>query len=209
VTTTDYRLETSNDSSTAVATGRKPPLSGLPLFMLLLALALVVIIVVAGSSSGQSTAVQPAPASDGSCKGIACPSPTSQQGYPNLVPHELQTELEIARKLKVKPKFIKSLKDLDQEFERMLNTETGKIIWAVLLNGDLVVLPKQVNGVELRHTVLSNGANVLSAGEANIAGVNGIFIGTEINNVSGHYQPDIASLIHGKNAFAKVGINFP
>lgn len=177
--------------------------------LLLLALALVVIIIVAGTSSDQLPIIQPAPASDGSCKGIACASPTAQQDYPNLLPRDLQNELNLAKRLKVKPKFIRSKKDLDQEFEQMLNTETGKIIWAVLLNGDLVVLPKQINGLEIRHTILTNGANVLSAGEANIAGVSGVFIGTEINNLSGHYQPDIASLIHGRNAFAKFGINFP
>jgi hypothetical protein len=80
VTILAHRPETSNAIGNSGEHQNKPPTSKLPLFMLLLALALIVIIMVAGTSSGQSPKVQSAPASDGSCKGIACPTASATAG---------------------------------------------------------------------------------------------------------------------------------
>jgi hypothetical protein len=48
----------------------------------------------------------------------------------------------------------------------------------------------------------------LTAGEANIAGAGGTFVGIKIRNHSGHYLPSAESLQVAKDAFARVGIVF-
>ena len=46
----------------------------------------------------------------------------------------------------------------------------GKVKWAVLTDGTLVVVPKFVGNEEIPHTALTRGADVLAAGEAVIIG---------------------------------------
>jgi hypothetical protein len=67
-----------------------------------------------------------------------------------------------------------------------------------------------VAGAEIFHPVLSGGAPVLAAGEAEVAGSAEIgFFGTEINFQSGHFLPSAESLQIGRAAFAREGILFP
>jgi hypothetical protein len=51
---------------------------------------------------------------------------------------------------------------------------------------------------------------VQAAGEANVAGSkpDGYF-GLDIDNHSGHFQPDMDSLQVGRDAFSEFGIQFP
>ncbi|MFJ7490052.1 hypothetical protein ACIQZB_02160 [Streptomyces sp. NPDC097727] len=88
--------------------------------------------------------------------------------------------------------------------------------WAVLEDGQLMIMPKRVGGNELSHPVLSGGAKVQAAGEAQISGAGGQYFGLEINSHSGHYfvadDPFWAAgggaEIIGREAFASVGVMF-
>ncbi len=75
--------------------------------------------------------------------------------------------------------------------------------------GQLVVIPKFTRKTEIKHPIATNGDPVLAAGEAEISGIAGQFVGIEINNYSGHYRPDIPSIKIGRDAFEQMGITFP
>jgi hypothetical protein len=86
----------------------------------------------------------------------------------------------------------------------------GTVKWAVLEDGTLVVQPKFVDGVEISHSVLSRGAPVRAAGEADIAGsADGGYFGLDINDRSGHFfQSGWDVLQIGKDAFNAAGVHF-
>lgn len=72
-------------------------------------------------------------------------------------------------------------------------------------------MPKFVNGQEISHSVLTRGAWVQAAGEADIAGsaADG-YLGLDINDHSGHFFEDgwnVAGI--GKDAFESAGVLFP
>jgi hypothetical protein len=75
-------------------------------------------------------------------------------------------------------------------------------------SGELLVTPHTVAGVEISHAVLSGGRPVLAAGQAEIAGAGGRFVGMSISPHSGHFKPSAGSLQIGIDAFAKIGIHF-
>ncbi len=111
------------------------------------------------------------------------PAPTPPPGtrlFQNTRANDLTEELNKAQRLGVKP-----IRGTGSEFEQAINE--GTIKWAVTQDGDLLVMPKYVQGQELAHTVLTNGQPVLAAGEAEIAGTEGQYVGIEINNHTGHY----------------------
>ncbi|MEU4732166.1 putative T7SS-secreted protein [Streptomyces sp. NPDC023588] len=119
--------------------------------------------------------------------------------FHNRQPDELADELADAERLGVKP-----IRVGDEGFDDIINSGTVK--WAVTEEGELVFIPKHVQGTELKHPVLTNGAPVRAAGEAEIAGSGGNYFGMEINNQSGHYWPSQESLDIGKEAFERAGI---
>jgi RHS repeat-associated protein len=119
--------------------------------------------------------------------------------FHNRMPDELAGELADAERLGVKP-----MRVGDEGFDDVINSGTVK--WAVTEEGELVFIPKHVQGTELKHPVLTNGAPVRAAGEAEIAGNGGNYFGMEINNQSGHYWPSQESLDIGKEAFERAGI---
>ncbi|MFE2555562.1 putative T7SS-secreted protein [Streptomyces sp. NPDC059352] len=121
--------------------------------------------------------------------------------FENQLPGDLAGELADAERLGVRP-----LKVGDNGFDEAINS--GTIKWAVTMDGELVVIPKNVGTVELKHPVLTNGAPVRAAGEAEIAGGQGSYFGMEINNNSGHYKPSQESLEIGREAFERSGIAF-
>lgn len=114
---------------------------------------------------------------------------------------DLAKDLSPARTLGVSP-----VKVSDPAFAAM--AEQGTVKWAVLQNGDLVAVPKDVMGQEIKHSVLSNGAPVLAAGEATIDLYGNLKYGAEINRYSGHFQPKASSLQIGVDAFKDAGISF-
>ncbi|MGQ4415723.1 RHS repeat domain-containing protein, partial [Streptomyces sp. SAS_269] len=119
--------------------------------------------------------------------------------FRNQLPEELERELADAERLGVKP-----LKVGDAGFDEAINEGTVK--WVVDQNGDLLIMPKHVNGVELKHPVLTHGQPVQAAGEAEIAGSDGSYFSMEINNNSGHYRLSLESLQTGRDAFERAGI---
>ncbi|MER6612810.1 putative T7SS-secreted protein [Streptomyces xantholiticus] len=119
--------------------------------------------------------------------------------FHNRMPGELAGELADAERLGVKP-----MRVGDEGFDDVINSGTVK--WAVTEEGELVFIPKHVQGTELKHPVLTNGAPVRAAGEAEIAGSGGNYFGMDINNQSGHYWPSQESLDIGKEAFDRAGI---
>ncbi|MET8753940.1 putative T7SS-secreted protein [Streptomyces sp. NPDC004667] len=119
--------------------------------------------------------------------------------FHNRMPEELTRELADAERLGVKP-----IRVGEEGFDDMINSGTVK--WAVTEEGELVFMPKHVQGTELKHPVLTNGAPVLAAGEAEIAGSSGNYFGMQINRQSGHYWPSQESLDTGKEAFERAGI---
>ena len=119
----------------------------------------------------------------------------------NQLPERLELELQTAESLEVQP-----VRPNDRQFTETVNL--GTIKWAVKANDDLVIMPHTIDGIELAHTVLTQGKPVRSAGEADIVAFEETFIGLSINNHSGHYMPDAASLDTGVKKFAEAGINF-
>jgi Pretoxin HINT domain len=91
-------------------------------------------------------------------------------------------------------------------FDAVINQGTVKFV--VTQEGKLLVSPHTVNGVEISHAVLSGGRPVLAAGEAEIAGTSGSYVGLSISPNSGHFMPTEASLSIAKDAFAAVGVTF-
>lgn len=127
-------------------------------------------------------------------------------GLPNLMPEMLEQELAVARSLGVSP-----TKVTDAGFERI--AEQGPLKWAVLENGDLVVVPKFAGVEEIKHSVLSAGRPVLAAGEATVdvfgnAQSGFLKYGNEINRYSGHFEPPKKSLQIGVEAFKNADIHF-
>ncbi|WP_420882442.1 RHS repeat domain-containing protein, partial [Streptomyces barkulensis] len=127
--------------------------------------------------------------------------PLGLSPYHNQMPEDLAQELADAERLGVKP-----LRVGDDGFDAAVNSGTVK--WAVDEQGDLFIIPKHVDGTELKHPVLTEGRPVLAAGEAEIAGSSGSYFGMDINNQSGHYKPSIESLETGRKAFERAGIQF-
>ncbi|MFJ6517641.1 putative T7SS-secreted protein [Streptomyces filamentosus] len=121
--------------------------------------------------------------------------------FHNRMEDSLPSELADAERLGVKP-----LRVGEDGFDEAINGGTVK--WAVTKEGELLIIPKHVQGTELKHPVLTNGGPVRAAGEAEIAGGGGEYFGMEINNQSGHYWPSTESLEIGKEAFERAGIPF-
>ncbi|MEU2134582.1 polymorphic toxin-type HINT domain-containing protein, partial [Streptomyces sp. NPDC018352] len=122
--------------------------------------------------------------------------------FSNSMPGTLGRELALAERLGVKPSGAGSA-----GFDSAV--ASGTVKWAVREDGSLVVIPKFVNGQEISHSVLTRGAPVRAAGEADIAGSSGDgYFGLEINNHSGHFLPSTESLQVGRDAFGAAGVHF-
>ncbi|MFI9762124.1 polymorphic toxin-type HINT domain-containing protein [Streptomyces sp. NPDC051963] len=102
--------------------------------------------------------------------------------WPNNMAATLERELALAERMGVRP-----AKPGSADWERYIDMDGEPIKWAVLEDGQLVIMPKIVQGQELSHPVLSGGAAVRAAGEAQIAGGGGQYFGLEINAHSGHF----------------------
>lgn len=137
----------------------------------------------------------------GSC-GHGVASSATAYLFKNTKGDQLGGELADTERLGVRP-----LKVGDPGFDSAI--EEGTVKWAVTAEGDLYLMPKFVGGVELKHPVLTGGADVQAAGEAEIAGSDGSYFGIEINNNSGHYLPSPDSLEIGRSTFGDAGIDFP
>jgi hypothetical protein len=122
--------------------------------------------------------------------------------FANQLPWRLDTERATATRLGVMP-----LHPRDPGFDEVVNA--GPVKWVTTEAGELLLIPKWVDGEELAHTVMANGQPVQAAGEASIVSGDGRIVGLEISNHSGHYLPSLESLEIGREAFRAFGITFP
>ncbi|QNP70110.1 hypothetical protein IAG44_12050 [Streptomyces roseirectus] len=131
--------------------------------------------------------------------------------FPNRMPATLSEELSLAERLGVRP-----AKPGSADWERYIDFDGEPVKWAVLEDGQLLIMPKTVNGRELSHPVLSGGGPVRAAGEAEIAGGGGQYFGLRIDSHTGHYfvegdpfwAPGGGAEHVGKEAFAAAGVLF-
>ncbi len=120
----------------------------------------------------------------------------------NQLPERLAGELADAAKVGVKP-----IRFGDPAFNEAVNGGTIKYI--VTESGEVLITPHTVTGVEISHAVLSNGQNVVAAGEAEIAAAGSKYVGIDLNYQSGHFMRTAENLQAAREAFAKIGITFP
>ncbi len=85
----------------------------------------------------------------------------------------------------------------------------GTIKFVVTESGELLISPHTVQGVEISHAVLSGGRPVLAAGQAEVAGAGGRFVGMQLTEHSGHFMPTAESLSVAQEAFKAAGVVFP
>ncbi|MFE9439110.1 polymorphic toxin-type HINT domain-containing protein [Streptomyces sp. NPDC006602] len=102
--------------------------------------------------------------------------------WPNNMAATLERELALAERMGVRP-----AKPGSADWDRYIDMDGEPIKWAVLQDGQLVIMPKMVQGQELSHPVLSGGAAVRAAGEAEIAGGAGQYFGLRLDAHSGHF----------------------
>jgi hypothetical protein len=124
--------------------------------------------------------------------------------FPNQLSSKLQAELADAKKLGVRPLNVQT-QIKTAAFDSVISA--GTIKWAIDEAGNLLIIPKNVGGSEIYHSVLTNGAPVAAAGEAEMAGdkTNGYFL-LMISNYSGHYKPTGDTIDLGIAAFKKAGV---
>ena len=122
--------------------------------------------------------------------------------FSNRLVSQLQADLKLANDLGVKPISVG-----DSGFQQMI--QNGIVKWAISKSGELSFIPKLVDGVEIAHTALIGGADVLSAGEAEIINTGNGYRAVSFNNWSGHYWPGEESLVLARQVFIQAGISFP
>jgi hypothetical protein len=84
-------------------------------------------------------------------------------------------------------------------FDSVINE--GTVIWSITESGELIVGPYSSSGALVLHEMLSDGAPVVAAGQAEIAGAGGCYIGMSISAYGGPI--DLA-----RAAFASFGVAF-
>ena len=135
-------------------------------------------------------------------------SPSHLDPYPNLKPEDLEEEMKLAKKLGVTPAQAGTA-----EFEEILQQDEGQVKWVITKNGELWFIPKNVNGNEIAHTVMTNGDGVIMAGDANIvqweSELGYPYTVLELTNQSGHYQPISDRLEMAKIIFEANNITVP
>ncbi len=119
--------------------------------------------------------------------------------FPNRYPEELAQELSLARRLGIVP-----LRPGDPGFADLVTDGTVK--WVLTLADELLFIPKSVGSAELAHPIMTGGAPVQAAGEAEIIALDGEYGLLDITRHSGHYHPDSQSLRIARQAFAVAGI---
>ncbi|WP_143663505.1 polymorphic toxin-type HINT domain-containing protein [Streptomyces sp. NRRL B-24085] len=132
--------------------------------------------------------------------------------WPNNGAATLAEELALAERLGIRP-----AKPGSANWDKYLDMDGELIKWAVLQDGELVIMPKIVQGAELSHPVLSGGAAVRAAGEASVVRGGGQYFGVEINARSGHFfkqgdpfwAPGGGAEQLGRELFEAAGVVFP
>lgn len=119
--------------------------------------------------------------------------------YFNNLRAQLHSEMETAQRVGAQPVEVPS-----SAFDAL--APEGETMIFVVVNGTLLASKQRVRGEHVSHAVLAGGSPVEAAGEFKIAAESGAFVVSRLNNVSGHYQPSIASLEVARRAFEEAGI---
>ncbi|WP_146210247.1 hypothetical protein [Vitiosangium sp. GDMCC 1.1324] len=169
---------------------------------------------VAVSAEGFTIALAPgAVAMSSRGPGGSVSSPAADNAPPkrllkNQLPDDLSWELDLARRLGVRPVGVDSPEFLDY-------ANQGTIKWVVTQEGELKIIPHTWRALEISHAVASGGQPVLAAGEAQIAIHGSTRFGIAITPNSGHFLKGASRAVSanaleiGRQAFAKFGITFP
>jgi len=131
--------------------------------------------------------------------------------HSNQLPESLKVETALAKELGVEPVQVGM-----PEFDQMVqNAEQNgeKLKWVVTQDGELWFIPARVDDNEIYHSVITNGGDVIAAGETEIMSSweSGFkYIALDLTNHSGHYKPSPASLDQiAKLVFEQNGIYVP
>ncbi|MFI5671400.1 RHS repeat-associated core domain-containing protein [Streptomyces sp. NPDC051704] len=128
------------------------------------------------------------------CGGNSAPFKNDVEGRYNLA-----DELDAAE-----ARGVRSVSPGQAGWEEALNS--GVVKWVVDTNEVLHVVPATDDAI--KHSIMTRGAPVLAAGEADVAGAGGMFFGLRISNQSGHYLPCRCSINLGIEKFRQAGIDF-
>ncbi|MFB7031799.1 MULTISPECIES: RHS repeat-associated core domain-containing protein [unclassified Streptomyces] len=128
------------------------------------------------------------------CGGNSAPFENDVEGQYNLA-----DELDAAE-----ARGVRSVSPGQAGWEEALNS--GVVKWVVDTNEVLHVVPATDDAI--KHSIMTRGAPVLAAGEADVAGAGGMFFGLRISNQSGHYLPCRCSINLGIEKFRQAGIDF-
>ncbi|MFJ3841053.1 polymorphic toxin-type HINT domain-containing protein [Streptomyces sp. NPDC090054] len=128
------------------------------------------------------------------CGGNSAPFKNDVEGRYNLA-----DELDAAE-----ARGVRSVSPGQAGWEEALNS--GVVKWVVDTNEVLHVVPATDDAI--KHSIMTRGAPVLAAGEADVAGAGGMFFGLRISNQSGHYIPCRCSVNLGIEKFRQAGIDF-
>jgi hypothetical protein len=135
-----------------------------------------------------------------------------ENGFPNRFPQRLTSEQEDAQDAGIQT-MQPGDPELKQAIEDAPNGELP-IKWAVNTDGELGIIPDVREGnIEIHHSVIWNGENVLSAGEGSLSlDENGNLVANFLDNNSGHYVSgdlaawDAAYNEYGIPAFINAGV---
>lgn len=120
--------------------------------------------------------------------------------YRNRYPQLLEQELEAARRAGVDPVDVPS-----SAFTAMAATGV-RMIFVVLVNGGLVAAPRRHHNENISHAAIAGGGPVIAAGEFSVEIHGPTIVVSELNDMSGHYQPGADGLVVARRAFGTAGI---
>ena len=122
--------------------------------------------------------------------------------YYNQLPGQFQREHETARQVDLRAVEVPS-----EEFDSL--AADGAPMIYVVVGGRLLVSKRRVSNEHISHAVLADGGPVQAAGEFKIKVESGALAVTALDNMSGHYRPDEASLEVARTAFESAGVRVP
>lgn len=106
--------------------------------------------------------------------------------YPNVLADQLADEMQLARDLGIQP--VEVGEGIPAETVRKAVTESSTRDWiyVVLVDGRMFIIPFSVRGQQTTHTMASQGADVIAAGQV-LFGPTGNVL--QWDHMSGHYRP--------------------
>ncbi len=126
--------------------------------------------------------------------------------FENGEPWKLESELKLGEALGIEPMEI-----TDPRFKDMAREAGGRLKWAHTTDNRVLWMPHTVDAsgaqLEVPHTVLTGGENVLSAGEARVAVRPSNTVVVQMDNHSGHYEPSNESLDRAAARVEEYGVN--